>query len=307
MITHHPERLLDSNSIQINFDSFGDPHNPVILLIMGLATQMVFWDPGFCQSLAAQGYWVIRMDNRDSGKSSGLATAVTPTRWALIAYALFKKPIPPAYSLSDMADDTLGLMDGLGIKRAHLVGASMGGMIAQLMAIRAPQRVGSLTSIMSTTGNRSLPKPSLKFSLKLLSIPLKDLSGYVPHALKLWRILHGTHFQFQGEKVQALLELSQQRGINLSGSTRQLVAILNSPDRTLDLQSLRVPSLVIHGDSDPLVPLACGQATAAAIPEAKLKVYVGMGHTFPSELYPAISEDILELVASVERSEAHPT
>lgn len=293
-IIYHPEQRVSANQIQINYDSFGDTNHPPIVLIMGLATQMIYWDQQFCQLLASQGYWVIRFDNRDIGKSTWLDSLPTPSSLALLTNAVFSRPLGAAYLLSDMMEDTLGLLDALGIESAHVIGASMGGMIAQELAIHHPQRVKSLTSIMSTTGNRKLPKPSASFSLKMLKSPPKESSKAVAYGIQLWRLIHGEHYPFDQQKILSLINQALQRGFNPKGNTRQLAAILDSPDRTIPLGSLRVPSLVLHGADDPLVPVACGVATAKAIPNAKIKIYSGMGHTLPSQLYDEITAEILD-------------
>lgn len=293
-IIHNPEQFVAGNNIQINFDSFGDKSDPAILLIMGLATQMIYWDEEFCKILASQGYWVIRFDNRDIGKSTWLDSLPVPSSTAFFANAVFKRPIGAAYLLSDMMKDTLGLLDALHIESAHIIGASMGGMIAQLLAIHHPQRVKSLTSIMSTTGDRKLPKPSVAFGFKMLRPPPKDMHKAAAYGLDVWRLIHKDHYPFDSQKVLGLIQRALKRGFNPAGNARQLAAILDSPDRTDALKELRVSSLVLHGEDDPLVPVACGIATANAIPNAKSKIYPGMGHTIPSQLYPDITTQILE-------------
>ena len=293
-ITHHPEQLVAANNIDINYDSFGDKSHPAIVLIMGLATQMIYWDEQFCKLLASQGYWVIRFDNRDNGKSTWLDSIPPPTSLALLKNAVFRRSLGATYLLSDMMKDTLGLLDALHLKSAHIVGVSMGGMIAQEIAIRHPHRVNSLTSIMSTTGNRNLPKPSTTFSFKMLKRPPKDVNKAVSYGMHVWRLIHGGHYPFDQQKVLSLITRAIQRGFNPAGNARQLAAILDSPDRTEALSTLTVPSLILHGEDDPLVLVACGYATAKAIPNAKIKVYPGMGHTIPNQLYDDITTQILE-------------
>jgi len=293
-IIHHPEQLIAVNNIHINYDSFGDKRHPAIILIMGLATQMIYWDEQFCHLLASQGYWVIRFDNRDNGKSTWMDALPAPSSAALVANAVFKRPLGAAYLLADMMEDTLGLLDALHLENAHIVGASMGGMIAQELAIHHPQRVKSLTSIMSTTGNKKLPKPSMSFSFKMLKPPPKDTNQAVTYGMHVWRLIQGNYYPFDEQKVLGLIKRALQRGFNPAGNTRQLAAILDSPDRTTALNRLTVPSLILHGEDDPLVPVACGIATAKAIPNAKIKTYPGMGHTLPSQLYNDITTQILE-------------
>jgi pimeloyl-ACP methyl ester carboxylesterase len=298
-ITHHPEQLVAVNNLHINYDSFGDTSHPAILLIMGLATQMIYWDEQFCKLLASQGYWIIRFDNRDNGKSTWLDSLPAPSSVALLTNAVFKRPLGAAYLLSDMMKDTLGLLDVLHIESAHIIGASMGGMIAQELAINHPQRVKSLTSIMSTTGDKKLPKPSAAFSFKMLRPPPKDINKAVTYGIHVWRLIHGEHYPFDQQKVLGLIKRALQRGFNPAGNARQLAAILDSPDRTAALHTLNVPSLILHGEDDPLVPVACGVATANAIPNANIKIYSGMGHTIPSQLYEDITSQILEHISDV--------
>ena len=283
------------NDISLNYDSFGNPSHPAMILIMGLATQMIFWDSQMCRKIAQQGFWVIRFDNRDIGKSSKLNQAKIPHGLAYMLNVLFGKKMNSPYHLSDMAADTLGLMDVLNIDRAHIIGASMGGMIAQLIAIKAPQRVISLTSIMSTTGNRSLPRASNSTILKLMGTPAKNLDDYVKQGLVIWKILHAEFYPFDAEKVSQLLTQSWQRGVSAAGMSRQLAAILASSDRTSDLTKVQIPTLVVHGEIDPLLPLACGIATAKAIPNAKLVTYSGMGHTIPQEIQMEVLTEIVTL------------
>ena len=293
-ITHHPEQLVATNNIDINYDSFGDKSHPAIILIMGLATQMIYWDEQFCKLLASQGYWVIRFDNRDNGKSTWLDSIPPPSSLALLTNAVFKRPLGATYLLSDMMQDTVGLLDALHLESAHIVGVSMGGMIAQEIAINHPHRVKSLTSIMSTTGNKRLPKPSTAFSFKMLKRPPKDVNKAVTYGMHVWRMIQGDHYPFDEQKVLSLITRALQRGFNPAGNTRQLAAILDSQDRTEALNSLTVPSLILHGEDDPLVLVDCGYATAKAIPNAKIKTYPGMGHTIPSQLYDDITKQILE-------------
>jgi pimeloyl-ACP methyl ester carboxylesterase len=294
-IQHHVAKQVSANGLQITYDSFGDPGDPVMILIMGLGTQMIHWSDQFCQLLASNKLRVIRFDNRDIGESTWLTDYRPPNVWDFIGNTVFNKKINAPYLLDDMADDTLALMDALSIDKAHIVGVSMGGMIAQCMALKFPNRVSSLTSIMSTTGNRALPKAKIRVIAKLLKPLAKEIEPYVAQNLDIWLMLHGQHFPFDQENVEKVIRYSQQRGINPAGVVRQLSAIIDSPDRTLCLQKLQIPSLIIHGDIDPLVPVECGIATAAAIPGATLKILKGMGHTLPIQLWPQIVEDIVDL------------
>ncbi|MFQ3206780.1 MAG: pimeloyl-ACP methyl ester carboxylesterase [Glaciecola sp.] len=294
-IQHHVAQQVSANGLQITYDSFGDPGNPVMILIMGLGTQMIHWSDQFCQLLASNKFRIIRFDNRDIGESTWLTDYPKPSTWDFISNSLFNKKVNAPYLLDDMADDTLALMDALSVDKAHIVGVSMGGMIAQCMALKSPNRISSLTSIMSTTGNRSLPKAKIRVIVKLLKPLAKEIEPYVAQNLDVWLMLHGKHFPFDRESVEKVIRYSQQRGVNPAGVARQLSAIIDSEDRTLRLQKLQIPSLIIHGDIDPLVPVECGIATAAAIPGATLKILEGMGHTLPVQLWPQIVEDIVEL------------
>ncbi|MFT5670722.1 MAG: pimeloyl-ACP methyl ester carboxylesterase [Glaciecola sp.] len=294
-IQYHLAQQANANGLQITYDSFGDLADPVIILIMGLGTQMIHWNDEFCELLARNNLRVIRFDNRDIGKSTWLTSSPVPSVLNFIGNSLFGKKVNAPYLLDDMADDTLALMDALNIGSAHLVGASMGGMIAQCIALKSPERVSSLTSIMSTTGNRSLPKAKARIGVKLLKPLAKEIDLYVAQSLDIWKILHGEHFPFDKDRVEKVIRDSRDRGFNPAGVARQLSAIIDSPDRTNGLQQLQIPSLVIHGDSDPLVPVACGIATAQAIPNATLKILKGMGHTLPVQLWPQIVDEISTL------------
>lgn len=295
-VIQHPEQLANSNGLKLNFDSFGDPNNPAIILIMGLGTQMIFWHDGFCKQIAALGFWVIRFDNRDIGKSSWLDSEKMPGKLSTLSNLLFNRRLKTPYLLDDMADDTLGLMAALKIESAHLVGASMGGMIAQCIALKMPNKVKTLTSIMSSTGNRSLPKPQPSVSLKLVARIPKSADAYLTHTLSLWRLIHGAHYPFNTEDMTKLLQQAFHRGVNPNGVIRQFCAIIASPDRTQALANLKIPTLIVHGDMDPLVPLQCGIATANAIPNAKLRVFKGMGHTLPQPLWCEIIDEISLLI-----------
>lgn len=295
MTTQTPEALVDVNGISLCYDTFGDPRHPPILLVMGLATQLIHWDDRFCRQLAEQGYWVIRFDNRDIGRSTHLTGLPVPGLTAMMmGHWLGRLPRPP-YRLTDMAEDTLALMDALEIEAAHLVGVSMGGMICQCAALHSPHRVLSLTSIMSTTGDRSLPKPTTAMSLKLVRPMPKDEQGFVRQALDLWQTLHGDVYPFEQERISSLVWRARQRSFYPAGILRQLAAIMASPDRTAQLARLNLPALIVHGDQDPLVPLQCGIATAKAIPDARLDIIPGMGHTLPMDIWPRLITGITDI------------
>jgi pimeloyl-ACP methyl ester carboxylesterase len=287
------ESLADANGTTICYEAFGDPANPPLVLIMGLAAQMVVWDVDFCEQLAAKGYRVIRFDNRDMGHSSRAITdGPVPTMPEIFAAQLSGKPIPIPYTLRDLARDTTGLMDALGIEAAHIVGLSMGGMIAQELAINFPERVRTLTSIMSSTGDPSLP-PATPAAVAVLTreVPT-DKDGYVESYVKAWAVLNGDQLPFDVARTTWTAALSFDRGLNRDGVSRQMLAIFASGNRTKALGDVRLPTLVIHGTNDPLVPPEAGHATARAVPGATLVLVEGMGHTLPRQAWPQIIDAI---------------
>jgi pimeloyl-ACP methyl ester carboxylesterase len=260
-------------------------------LIMGLGAQMIAWDAEFCTLLASRGYWVIRFDNRDIGSSTKFAERGVPNVLAMLTGQGDAAAVP--YTLRDMADDTVGLMDVLGIAAAHVVGASMGGAIAQEMAIHYPRRVRTLTSIMSSTGEPGLPPPTAEAMEILLAPRPTDRDAYFARYAQTWRVLRGPGFPLDEARDADHAAESFARGLNPPGVARQLAAIVASGSRKDALRAVHVPALVIHGDLDPLVPLACGIATANAIPGAKLVVIEGMGHALPIPMWPQIIEAIV--------------
>lgn len=260
---------------------------------MGLASQMILWDEEFCELLAARGFWVIRFDNRDVGRSTIMRASPVPKRWQL----LIRDRRCAAYSLDDMAADAIGLLDHLEVATAHVVGISMGGMIAQLLALRHADRVASLVSIMSTTGNRRVGRPRPRMLLRLLRRVPRDREGYIEDHIETYRAIGSPAFDFDEQHKRARAERQFDRGIHPAGTVRQLAAIVTAPDRTRALARLAVPATVIHGNSDPLVDISGGRATANAIPGAKLVILAGMGHDLPRELWPEIIDAIAQTAA----------
>ncbi|MFI6598131.1 alpha/beta fold hydrolase [Nonomuraea sp. NPDC050536] len=258
------------NGIEIVYESMGSPDGRPLLLIMGLGAQLIHWDDDLCGLLAEHGHHVVRYDNRDSGLSTHLPQAGDPP-----------------YLLEDMADDAAGLLDALGWEAAHIVGASMGGMIAQALAVRHPERVLTLTSIMSTPGP-SISPPTEAALAVLMSAPPSEREALIEHELHTWSIIGSPGFPFDHERVTRMTGTAYDRAWDPDGTARQLAAIMASPDRTEALAGVRVPTLVIHGEDDQLVPLVGGQATAAAVPGARLLTFPGMGHDFPRPLWPEI-------------------
>lgn len=289
---------VNTNGIRLEYDEFGERNSPPLLLIMGLAAQMVAWDERFCAQLAERGFRVVRFDNRDAGLSTKFGEAC-PNPVPLFVSAIGGGTIQPPYTLDDMADDTAGLLRELGIPAAHVVGASMGGMIAQLIAIRRPDSVLTLTSIMSTTGNPNLPQgdPAV---LAVLAQPMPtERSAAIEQGVKLWRTLAGPGFPFDEDRIRARVELSHDRDADPAGALRQMLAIMTAPDRRGALRSVAAPVLVIHGDADPLVPIAGGIDTAEAIPGAKMLVIEGMGHDLPEGAWPRVIDAIVGLTREV--------
>ncbi|GAA2687587.1 alpha/beta fold hydrolase [Nonomuraea recticatena] len=278
--------MAKSNGIEIAYDSFGTPGDRPLLLIMGLGSQLVHWDEEFCELLAARGHHVVRYDNRDVGLSTHLTEAGVPE--------LVPSAAAP-YLLSDMADDAAGLMDALGWPAAHVLGVSMGGMIAQALAIGHPDRVLSLTSIMSTPGPDVGP-PTPEAMAALFSPPAPDRQTAVERALEVWAVIGSPGYEMDRERIAKVAGLAYDRAYDPAGTARQLAAILASGDRTEGLGGLTMPALVIHGEADPLVQIAGGRATAAAIPGATLLTYPGMGHDLPRPLW----EEIMDAVTAVQ-------
>jgi pimeloyl-ACP methyl ester carboxylesterase len=253
---------------------------------------MIHWDDDFCRQLAARGFRVIRFDNRDIGKSSTLTGGKRLSAVELLKLKFLKIPVTAPYKLSDMAQDVIGLMDTLRIKSAHLVGVSMGGMIAQEIAITFPERVRSLTSIMSTTGNPKIPPPTREASAILMAPPPATKEEYFVRFAQTWKVLRAGSFPEDEALDRSRAERTFERGLNPAGVGRQLRAILASGSRKERLRSVKAPTLVIHGTVDPLVRPEGGKDTAASIPGAKLLMVKGMGHALPIPMWPQIIDAI---------------
>ena len=286
---------LRCNGLEIEYESLGDPAAPAILLIMGLGMQLLAWPDAFCESLVAHGYRVIRFDNRDVGLSARAGGGKRPNLlWAMLA-ARLGLPQHPPYTLSDMADDAIGLIDGLEIAQAHIVGASMGGMIAQLLAARFPERVLSLTSIMSSSGNTRLGRPKPMALKALLSRPADahDAEAVIDHLVRVFGVIGSPGFPPDPAELRQRLGRSVRRGYYPEGVARQLHAVIAAGDRRSLLQTIVAPTLVIHGGADPLVPPEAGRDTARNIPGAKLMLIEGMGHDLPPALYERLAQAIV--------------
>jgi pimeloyl-ACP methyl ester carboxylesterase len=281
-----------ANGIELCYEIFGDAGAEPILLIMGLGGQMIYWDDDFCRLLAERGFRVIRFDNRDIGKSSKLSGGKRLGAIELLKLRVLNIPVAAPYTLLDMAKDTTGLLDALGIKSAHLVGMSMGGMIAQEIAISFPERVRSLTSIMSSTGNPKTPQPTREAMAVLMAPPPATKEEYFARHAQTWKVLRGGSFPEDEALDRARAERNFERGLNPAGTGRQLRAILASGSRKERLASVTAPTLVIHGTIDPLARPEGGKDTAASIPGAKLLMIEGMGHALPIRMWPQIIDAI---------------
>jgi pimeloyl-ACP methyl ester carboxylesterase len=285
--------------LDVAHETFGDPADPPVLLVMGLATQMLAWPDEFCADIASRGHHVIRFDNRDVGLSTHLDGAPPPD----LAAALAGDTSSASYTLADMAADTVGLLDALGIDSTHLVGASMGGMIAQTVAIEHPGRVRSLTSIMSTTGDRAVGAATREAVQVLLAPAARTREEAIERTVETMRVIGSPGYDRDEAWIRDRAGRAYDRAHDPHGVLRQLLAIAASPDRTPALARIRVPTLVIHGADDPLIDVSGGRATAAAIPGAELVVIEGMGHDLPRALWPRIAGLIAGVV---ERGECAP-
>jgi proline iminopeptidase len=290
-----------ANNITLEYESLGDNANPTILLIMGLGMQMTAWPDAFCEMLVARGFHVLRFDNRDAGLSSGFEQHGVPNLAMVWLKYLFRRPLHAPYSIDDMADDTAALLDVLCVKQAHIVGASMGGMIAQNLAARYPGKVLSLTSMMSTTGRRGLPGPARKVRNALMRPAARDgdVQGAVQRLMKIFRAIGSPGYPEDEALLRAQCERHVLRAYRPGGMARQLFGIVASGDRTQVIKQISVPTLVLHGAADPLVPLACGKDTAAVIPNARLTIIEGMGHDLPGALLPRLVQEIATHCLSV--------
>ena len=291
-----------ANKIDIEYESFGRDSDPLILLIMGFGAQLIFWPDPLCEGLAAKRFRVVRFDNRDVGKSTHLAGETAPDPRALFAEVMAGRHPHVPYSLDDMANDTVGLMDALGADRAHVVGASMGGMIAQLVAINHPSRTKSLVSIMSTTGRRDLPSGNPE-TLSVLFRPPNSTSraDLIDASVLVQKALSGPGFPMSEVEMRArAARRTDYAPFYMAGIARQSAALIVAPPRNALLKELRCPALVMHGADDPVIPAAGAKDTAESIPGAELVIIPGMGHDFPSALVPVYLKHIGDFVAKVE-------
>jgi pimeloyl-ACP methyl ester carboxylesterase len=286
------EQRAQVGPVELVYETIGDPADAPLLLVMGLGMQLIHWDRGLCELFAERGFHVIRFDNRDAGRSTKIRGPV-PNVMRLMAGLPARVP----YLLDDMAADTFGLLDHLGIDRAHVVGTSMGGMIAQTMAIRRPERVLSLGSMLSTTGDRRVGTPKLRVWTVMMRRAPQDRDAYIAYFMRVFRLIGSPGYPMDRERMRELAAATYDRCHYPAGTARQLGAIMASGSRTAALRRLDVPTVVIHGESDPLVPVRAGRATARAIPNAELVTIPGMGHDMPKELWPTFVDAIAKNAA----------
>ena len=283
------ERFVRVAGIDLCYDTVGEADGEPLLLVMGLGCGMHWWDDEFCELLAGRGFYVVRFDNRDVGRSSRITTSPHPRP----LNAIVGDRRSAGYTLGDMALDAVGLLDGLGIEAAHVAGVSMGGMIGQTMAIRHAGRVRSLTSIMSSTGSRRVGRPKIATLSALFSRrPTETRDAYVEASVGVWRRVGSPPPLFDEGRVRRMAGVSYDRGVDPVATARQMVGVLASRDRTASLRGVRLPAMVIHGDVDPLIDVSGGEATAKAIPDAELLVVPGMGHDLPPPLWPTFADGI---------------
>ena len=280
------------SKITMAYQRFGNPALPPVFLIMGAGAQMINWPEGFCVELASRGLHLIRFDNRDAGLTTHFSDAPVPD-FSAIQSGDFSTV---TYTLSDMAADTVGLMDALGYDSVHLVGASIGGMIAQTIAIEYPQRVRSLTSIMSTTGDSSVGQPDYSVLGNLGSPPYDDRQAYIDWQIKSRKAIGSPKYPLDEKYVAHIAGLAWDRDHDPLGMMRQAVAVIKSGDRTEQLRSLKMPTLVIHGESDKMINISGGRAVAAAIPGAEFVTFEGMGHELPRALWSEFATKIANLI-----------
>ena len=291
-----------ANGIDTEYESFGRESDPLILLIMGFAAQLIFWPEALCEGLAARGFRVVRFDNRDIGKSTHLADLPAPDPRALMAEVMAGKRPEVPYALDDMADDAVGLMDALRVERAHIVGASMGGMVAQLVAINHPERTKSLISIMSTTGRRDLPAGNRE-TLSVLFRPPRSESrdDLIAASIQVQKALASPGFSASEAEMRATAQRRTDRApFDAAGLARQSAALIAAPPRNARLRQVRCPTLVLHGADDLAIPAAAAKDMAESIPGAELVIVPGMGHDLPLGLVPIYLEHIGDFVAKVE-------
>ncbi len=294
---------VDSNGIRIEYETFGETGSPTLLLIIGLGGQLIDWDEGLCRELAQSGLYVIRFDNRDAGLSTKLEPAGIPDIMGIIQSMVKGEKVDPPYTIEEMAADAVGLLDALGIDKAHICGMSMGGMIAQTIALNYPQRVLSLISIYSKSGDPREPPPTPEATQLLMAPPPTGRDATIEFTMNLLNRISGKGFAYDQRWLREHVERGYERSYYPQGAARQLAAVFTQKNRIPALKSLSVPALVVHGSDDPLVNVECGRKIAAAIPDARLMIIEGMGHDLPhGGAWSQIVDAIIELTQKVRRS-----
>lgn len=277
---------LKSNGIRLAYETAGDPKDVPILLIMGLGMQLIAWPDDFVEGLVEQGFYVIRFDNRDCGLSTKFDHAGTPNLWLTYLKTLLRWPIKTAYTLDDMAEDTRGVLRALGVAKAHVVGTSMGAMVAQILAAKYPDRILSLTAIMSSSGRRGLPGPSRAVRAVMMRPPrnVRDMEAVIEHTVNIYKVIGSPAYPTPEKQLRDHVTRAIRRNVNGAGVARQTAAVAAAGDLSPRLKQVSVPTLVIHGAADPLIPVACGIDVASRIPGARLEIIEGMGHDLPDQL-----------------------
>jgi pimeloyl-ACP methyl ester carboxylesterase len=289
-------QFVDANGLKIAYETFGDPDRPAVLLVMGLGTQMIAWPDELCRTIAERGHHVIRFDNRDAGLSTHLNDLAAPS---LVDLVLRRRK--PPYTIDDMADDAVGLLDALGLDAAHVVGASMGGFIAQTIAIRHPSRVRSLTLFMTSTGSRFVGHPTLAAAKQWFRRRHRiDRHTAIEATVNTFRVIGSRGYALDEEYLRDIAGRSYDRAYDPPGYLRQVAASVRQPNRTRHLRRITVPAVVIHGLDDPLINSSGGRAIARAIPRARLVAFNGMGHDLPRALWPRFADEICDLVRQAE-------
>ena len=284
---------VEANGIEIEYETAGNKADPVLLLVMGLGAQLTIWPESLFEGLAERGFHVIRFDNRDTGLSTDFGSAGVPNLRAALQKVMKGEKVDAPYLLKDMAADAIGLLDALGIERAHMVGASMGGMIVQIIAAQYPERTATMVSIMSTSGRRGLPQGKPE-ALAMLSAqpegPARE--QLIAHGLKLRHAIAGSAYRAPEAELRAFVEKNVDRRWYPEGSARQYLSVMASGDRVEMLKTIEAPTLVLHGEDDPLLPVECGRDVAALVPVSEITTYPGWGHDFTGAMIPAVIERI---------------
>jgi pimeloyl-ACP methyl ester carboxylesterase len=284
---------IKANGIEIEYETFGKKGNPALLLIMGLGAQLTLWPESLCEDLASRGFFVVRYDNRDVGLSTDFDKWGVPNIMDAFMKLMKGEKVATPYLLDDLANDAIGLLDALDIDRAHMVGASMGGMIAQIVAAKFPQRTRSLVSIMSTSGRRGLPTGKPEAVAMLSAQPAGPArEQLIAHAIKLRTVIGSPGFPADAAELRALVERNIDRRYYPAGAARQYLAVLASGDRVELLKTVKVPTLVLHGADDPLLPVDGGRDVASLVPGARIETFPGWGHDIPKEMVPKLVESL---------------